>query len=190
MNYDLDYFLEKERNGTIYCKIAKSSKEVEGLGEGFPYRDYVGKMIYLKDNHTLTFESLDEAIKYLHYGDDLVIFSFEQGNDKMPCGWQSAPERKDKCFTTSCIFVKEVKSFKEVSTIDFAYNNLFDKNNFYDNSTKMLGRLNKYGFEKAALRCKELADGKKSCNKEIVMEEPKEQKGLLDCLRRWFRKAL
>lgn len=179
MNMSLDCFLEEERNGVIFCKIGKSSKLTEGIGGYFPYRDYVGEMIYLQ-NDTITFERLDDAINYLHYGDDLVIFSFEQGKDKMPFEGQITNGTKKNCYQTSCIFVKEVMSFKEVSTIDFVYNHLLDKNNFYDSSNLIIGYLNRHGFEKSALRCKELSDKNKE-NKDTIVDNAEEKKWL-DCL--------
>ena len=127
---NLNDLIREEENGIIFCKIGKNSLEMWGKGGHFPYRDYIGKTINLKEG-SITFERLDDVVKYLHYGDDLVIFSFSEGRDELPDDGYLDNQMNKGCYNTRTIYVRDVLSFKEASTVDFIYDNMTDRSEFY-----------------------------------------------------------
>lgn len=185
---NLDDFLAEEKDGVIFCKIGKSSEKMWGKGGYFPYRDYIGKAIKLSDG-AITFERLDDAVKYLHYGDDLVIFSFVEGKDELPIDGYHDNGLNKRCYDTKCIYVKDVLSFRDVSTVDFIYERLKDKTNFEGNSNLAISHLQDRNLFDAAQRWKELVDGKNKSNDEDAVKNIKKQNTLLDYIVGWFRKS-
>lgn len=157
-------FLEEEKNGVIFCKIGKSSDEIYGKGGYFPYRDYIGKTISLTEG-AITFERLDDVVKYLHYGDDLVIFSFAEARNELPRDGYVENSLNQGCYNTRSIFVKEVLSFRNANTVDFIYNNLKDNNNFREYGKLATSHLRDRELYEAASRWEEIISNEKTRKK-------------------------
>lgn len=152
-------FLAEERNGVIFCKIGKSSNEMWGKGGYFPYRDYIGRTIELSEGE-ITFERLDDVVKYLHYGDDLVIFSFIDGENDLPCDGYDDNKSNKGCYNTKYIYVKEVLSFCDASTVSYIYNNAKDKTNFVEYGNLAISHLKDRNLLEAMQRWEELLNDK------------------------------
>ena len=163
----LQDFLEEERNGIIFCKIGKSSESVRGKGGFFPYRDYIERKIELLDKK-ITFTRLDDIPKYLHYGDDLVIFSFIEGECELPLEGYVDNELNKGCYDTRYIYVKEVLTFYDVSTVDYIYKYSKDRTNFVNFSRLAMGHLKDRKFFKAAQRWEDLIDDAKAYDSELI----------------------
>ena len=69
----LHLFCNLENSGVVFAKIGKSDKCNLSKGEKYPYK--VGLTPY-KSQNSFTFEPINIVYNYLHYGDELVIFSF------------------------------------------------------------------------------------------------------------------
>lgn len=166
---NLDDFLEEEKNGIIFCKIGKSSDKMWGKGGYFPYRDYIGKIINLSEG-TITFERLDDVVKYLHYGDDLVIFSFSEAKDRLPTNGYFDNGLNEKCYNTKCIYVKKVLSFEDASTVDYIYKNVRDRSNFNNCVKVATSHLRDRELFGAAKHWEELAYNENNSSKEVSEE--------------------
>lgn len=182
----LNDFIKEEDEGVIFCKIGKSSEKIWGKGGYFPYRDYIGKIINLSEG-AITFERLDDVVKYLHYGDDLVIFSFTEGKDELPIeGYQDNILNK-KCYDTKSIYVKDVLSFCDAGTVDFIYERMKDKTNFEECSNLAIFHLRDRDLVDAAQRWSELVDRKNTPVNENVQKEQKANV-FWNCIIRYFAK--
>lgn len=152
----LQELILEEENGSIFCKIGKSSNSICGKGGYFPYRDYIGEMIKLEKG-SITFERLEDVVKFLHYGDDLVIFSFIDGRNVLKQdGCKNNPLNKG-CYDIKEIFVKNVLSFSDVSTVDFIFNNVGNKEKFKEYSNLASSHLRDRGLCDSANRWLQLA---------------------------------
>lgn len=186
MNYDLDYFLKEERNGVIFCKIGKSSKSVRGKGGYFPYREYIERKIELLDGR-ITFTRLDDIVKYLHYGDDLVIFSFIEGECELPLEGYIDNKLNEGCYDTRYIYVKEVLSFCDVSTVDYIYKYSKDRTNFVEYSSLAIGHLKDKNLFETARRWEKFLDDEKVSGNEVIREEGRKQTSFWKDIREWLR---
>lgn len=152
----LDDLIKEEHNGAIFCKIGKSSVNMWGKGGYFSYRDYIGRVVTLEEG-SITFESLEEVVKYLHYGDDLVIFNFTKGKNLLPENGYRDNDMNTGCYNTKSIYVDNVLSFCDPSTVDFIYSNLRNKNQFYEYCGLATSHLEDRDLFDAAKRWKALA---------------------------------
>lgn len=182
---NLYHLIEEEERGTIFCKIGKSSDEMWGKGGHFPYRDYIGKLISLSEG-SITFERLDDVVKYLHYGDDLVIFSFSEGRNQLPMDEYFDNGMNEGCYNTKYIYVKEVLSFEDADTVDYIYRNLKNKTNFINYVHCATKHLEDRNLFDAAKRWQELVDNEKSFNNEEGKERPKV---FWDYIVRWLKNS-
>mgnify|MGYP000128669608 FL=1 len=98
----LGSLVENEKKGTIYAKITKSHPYNTIHGGYFDYSLWIGKILDCKatkefgDSDT-TIETLETAIQYFHYGDQITIVSFEKLVDKVQDF--SSFSRKGRVFT-------------------------------------------------------------------------------------------
>lgn len=152
----LEDFIKEEQNGAIFCKIGKSSLKMWGKGGYFPYREYIGKAVTL-DEGIITFETLEEVVKYLHYGDDLVLFNFSKSKGLLPEEGYKYNALNKGCYDTKTIFVENVLSFSDTSTVDFIYSNTRDLNTFIGNCNLATSHLEDRKLFDAAKRWKDLA---------------------------------
>lgn len=182
---NLDDFIEEEKEGVIFCKIGKSSQKMLGKGGYFPYRDYIGKIINLSDGD-ITFERLDDVVKYLHYGDDLVVFSFLEGKNKLPQEGYVDNILNKGCYNTKSIYVKYVLSFNNADTVNFIYNNLKDKSNFFNHANIAKFHLRDRGLLDSAQRWEELVNIGNGLNNKGNVEE--KHNNFLDNIIRWLKK--
>jgi hypothetical protein len=112
-----------QSEGIIFCKIGKSSRHVSGKGGYFPYIDYIHSTIDV--GKKLTFGKLENILDYLHYGDQLIIFSFsikikELKNVKI----SDNPLNKD-FFDSNKLFVDKILPLNQPETIDYIFNNIY-----------------------------------------------------------------
>lgn len=156
-----------------------------GKGGHFPYRDYIGKIINLSEG-TITFERLDDVVKYLHYGDNLVIFSFSEAKDELPTKGYFDNSLNQKCFDTKCIYVKNVLSFEDASTVDYIYENVCDRSNFINCVNVATSHLRDRELFEAAQRWEELSYNENNSSKE-VSEETKKKKKFWNYVIDWIR---
>lgn len=153
---NLDYFIKEEQNGATFCKIGKSSLKMWGKGGHFPYRDHIGKVVALEEG-SITYETLENVVYYLHYGDDLVIFNFTKCKDSLPADGYKVNLLNKGCYNTNTIYVENVLSFNDASTVDFIYSNTRNVAVFKDICSLAVSHLeDRYLFD-AANRWKELA---------------------------------
>ena len=117
--YDLNYFVDEEKNGTIFAKISKSSSDVRGKGGYFPYQDYIGKVI--KPDKKITILPIEMIGYFFHYGDNLTIFSFSRLSEVIKSSEFEAVDNvlNPGCFDINTAWVKKVKSLKDVDTIKY-----------------------------------------------------------------------
>lgn len=162
-------FLEEEKKGVIFCKIGKSSEKMWGKGGHFPFREYIGKNIDLEEGN-ITFERMKDVVKFLHYGDDLVIFSFAESKNKLPVDGYDDDGGNKGCYKTQHIYVKDVMSFKDARTVDYIYENMMDRTNFFDIQSLATGHLRDRELYEAADRWDELVAkaNKKSFIKKVL----------------------
>lgn len=145
-------FVKEEENGTIFAKISKSSQGVRGKGGFFPYHDYVGKVIKCKHLDKITILPIELTVNYFHYGDNLTIFSFSRLNEVIQSIDFKANEDKDNqgCFNVNTVWVKEVKSLRDVDTIKY----LLSFPNFIKNmkvtGNSAVSHLESRGFDESA----------------------------------------
>ena len=152
----LDDLIKEEKQGVIFCKIGKSSSEMWGKGGFFPYRDYVGKAINL-DKGSITFERLEDVVKYLHYGDDLIIFNFSKGKELLPEAGFKDNLMNNGCYNTNAIYVEKVLSFSDANTVDFIYSNSRSLINFKSFCNLATSHLEDRDLFDAAKRWRELS---------------------------------
>lgn len=118
----LGSLVENEKKGTIYAKITKSHPYNTIHGGYFDYRLWIGKILDCKatkefgDSDT-TIETLETAIQYFHYGDQITIVSFEKLVDKVQ-DFRVFPG-KGECLQVSHLYVLDVLELKEKSTVDY-----------------------------------------------------------------------
>ena len=114
--------MENEKKGTIYAKITKSHPYNTIHGGYFDYSWWIGKILDCKatkefgDSDT-TIETLETAIQYFHYGDQITIVSFEKLVDKVQ-DFRVFPG-KGECLQVSHLYVLDVLELKEKSTVDY-----------------------------------------------------------------------
>ena len=98
----LGSLVENEKKGTIYAKITKSHPYNTIHGGYFDYSLWIGKILDCKatkefgDSDT-TIETLETAIQYFHYGDQITIVSFEKLVDKVQ-DFRVFPGKGEWCF--------------------------------------------------------------------------------------------
>ena len=118
----LGSLVENEKKGTIYAKITKSHPYNTIHGGYFDYSLWIGKILDCKatkefgDSDT-TIETLETAIQYFHYGDQITIVSFEKLVDKVQ-DFRVFPG-KGECLQVSHLYVLDVLELKEKSTVDY-----------------------------------------------------------------------
>lgn len=118
----LGSLVENEKKGTIYAKITKSHPYNTIHGGYFDYSSWIGKILDCKatkefgDSDT-TIETLETAIQYFHYGDQITIVSFEKLVDKVQ-DFRVFPG-KGECLQVSHLYVLDVLELKEKSTVDY-----------------------------------------------------------------------
>ena len=118
----LGSLVENEKKGTIYAKITKSHPYNTIHGGYFDYSLWIGKILDCKatkefgDSDTTT-ETLETAIQYFHYGDQITIVSFEKLVDKVQ-DFRVFPG-KGECLQVSHLYVLDVLELKEKSTVDY-----------------------------------------------------------------------
>lgn len=118
----LGSLVENEKKGTIYAKITKSHPYNTIHGGYFYYSLWIGKILDCKatkefgDSDT-TIETLETAIQYFHYGDQITIVSFEKLVDKVQ-DFRVFPG-KGECLQVSHLYVLDVLELKEKSTVDY-----------------------------------------------------------------------
>ena len=112
----LGSLVENEKKGTIYAKITKSHPYNTIHGGYFDYSLWIGKILDCKatkefgDSDT-TIETLETAIQYFHYGDQITIVSFEKLVDKVQ-DFRVFPG-KGECLQVSHLYVLDVLELKE-----------------------------------------------------------------------------
>lgn len=118
----LGSLVENEKKETIYAKITKSHPYNTIHGGYFDYSLWIGKILDCKatkefgDSDT-TIETLETAIQYFHYGDQITIVSFEKLVDKVQ-DFRVFPG-KGECLQVSHLYVLDVLELKEKSTVDY-----------------------------------------------------------------------
>lgn len=118
----LGSLVENEKKGTIYAKITKSHPYNTIHGGYFDHSLWIGKILDCKatkefgDSDT-TIETLETAIQYFHYGDQITIVSFEKLVDKVQ-DFRVFPG-KGECLQVSHLYVLDVLELKEKSTVDY-----------------------------------------------------------------------
>ena len=125
--FDINYFIEKENEGVIFGKISKSSREVTGKGGFLSYEK--GKVFKGTDGSGLTIEPLDVAFHFFHYGDQLTIVSFTELAKNVSVDVFLAVENSGNkgCIQVPAVYVKEVLSLNDKSTIDLFRNSMSEE---------------------------------------------------------------
>ena len=162
----IEDYIKEESEGIIFCKIGKSNRTAGRKGNYCPYHNYLGNVI-TSYNDPFTFERLDDAIKYLHYGDELVIFNFTEAASLLKENAYYDNGLNKGCYQAQKLYVKEILSFRKASTIDFIYQHLQDKTYFYECSNISISQLEESNLFDAANRWKELANVHTATNENI-----------------------
>lgn len=151
---DVKYFKKEENNGEFFCKIGKSEPHI-GKGGYLDYEKYKGEIISLNSGE-ITFEKLNDVIKFFHYGDELVIFDFSIEKKELETAKYWADEINKGCYQGTILYIKDVISLKDPSTIDFIVENATDKTNLKELWSSAKGHLEDKGFFDSANRLEEL----------------------------------
>ncbi len=151
--YDIHYFCNEENSGKIFAKIGKSSSKLAANGGYYNFSDVIGEIANTDDINGFTLERLEDAINWFHYGDQLVIFNFNNLVNNMgeQQFWAQDNYTYNGCYQVNPVFVETVMSLGELSTIDYIFDNVdisYLKN--YENSSIAIDCLKRYGFNEAA----------------------------------------
>lgn len=122
----LHLFCNLENSGVVFAKIGKSDKCNLSKGEKYPYK--VGLTPY-KSQNSFTFEPINIVYNYLHYGDELVIFSFNEMFRKHRQETEEvlaiAENGGNKgCFQANILYVKEIVPLTDTRAIDLIVSHL------------------------------------------------------------------
>lgn len=164
----LEDFIKEESNGIIFCKIGKSNPNAGRKGGYYPYNDYLGDVV-VSHNGSFTFTRLDDVIKYLHYGDELIIFNFTEAAFLLKDNVYYGNELNIRCYQAQKLYVKDILSLAKASTVDFIYQQLQDKANFYEYSNIAISQLEQSNLFDAANRWRELANIHTATNDRISL---------------------
>jgi hypothetical protein len=149
---DLDYFVNKEKEGVVFGKISKSKDFHDAYGEHFPYDKYVGQVVSketVPNFKESTIEPLDIAFGYFHYGDQLTRVSFTKLAEMIDPNRFSADEAsKPYCFNVSALYVTDVRSLDEPSTLDIFREYMGEA--IYDNLRIAISHLETRGCKRGA----------------------------------------
>lgn len=163
----LGSLVENEKKGTIYAKITKSHPYNTIHGGYFDYSLWIGKILDCKatkefgDSDT-TIETLETAIQYFHYGDQITIVSFEKLVDKVQ-DFRVFPG-KGECLQVSHLYVLDVLELKEKSTVDYIMEHI---NPEYWKTTGL--GCSTYHIRQKGLE--EIADYYEACVREYIVQE-------------------
>lgn len=140
-NYNIEYFVEKEKTGVIFAKITKRSDDGNVHGGYFCYHDWIGKVLDCNENAfkngTTTVESLEVALAYFHYGDQIAILSFSNLKKELnSIEFAGYDNGKQNCYEVNAIYVQDVLPMNKKSTIDYLMQNI-SKEYWMDYSYKM-----------------------------------------------------
>ena len=151
---DVNYFIENENKGEIFCKIAKSKPNI-GKGGYLEYNKYIKQIISL-DKGEITFEKLNDVIKFFHYGDQLVIFEFSNVKKELEHAEYWTDELNKGCYQGTELYVKDILSLQTPSTMDFIFENATDKNNLIESWSLAKCHLEDKHFFESAQRLEEI----------------------------------
>lgn len=163
----LGSLVENEKKGTIYAKITKSHPYNTIHGGYFDYSLWIGKILDCKatkefgDSDT-TIETLETAIQYFHYGDQITIVSFEKLVDKVQ-DFRVFPG-KGECLQVSHLYVLDVLELKEKSTVDYIMEHI---NQEYWKTTGL--GCSTYHIRQKGLE--EIADYYEACVRKYIVQE-------------------
>ncbi|MGN0687342.1 MAG: hypothetical protein ACI4KA_04460 [Oscillospiraceae bacterium] len=151
--YDIHYFCNEENSGKIFAKIGKSSPEISAKGGYYNFSEAIGKIANSNNADGFTLERLEDTINCFHYGDQLVIFSFNKlaDNIKGHRFWAEDNYTYNGCYQVNPVYVEAVMSLGELSTIDYIFDNI--DNSYlkkYENTSVAIGCLKRYGFNESA----------------------------------------
>lgn len=128
----LDYFLTKEDDGVVFCKIAKNPEvQTNNTNCGkFNYHTFTNSLLDCTNtddftDNTTSIGPLDFIAGLSHYGNELVVFSFhklkdEIGNTDDFIALENNSHYK-QCFDVSHVWVKEIKPMHEPTTIEYIF---------------------------------------------------------------------
>lgn len=122
-------FCNLENCGIVFSKIGKSEECNYSKGEKYPYK--LGLTPY-KPSNSFTFEPINIAYKYIHYGDNLVVLSFSQmweqcRNETLDILSISENSNYKGCFQANMLFVTEIVSLNSERAIDIMIPHLSEK---------------------------------------------------------------
>ncbi len=113
-------FRNMESSGMLFAKIGKSKDCNYVKGEKYPYE--IGLTPYRPSN-SFTFEPINIVYNYIHYGDTLVIFSFDQmwekhRSDVLDILAISVNSNYKGCFQANMLYVTEITPLNSERAID------------------------------------------------------------------------
>lgn len=109
-----------EKTGVVFAKIGKSSDCTRGKGEHYPYK--IGLTPYNPRN-SFTFEPINIVHNYMHYGDELIIFSFtemlKKHKNEVDDILAICEDSKNRgCFQANMLYVSEIIPLNSKRAID------------------------------------------------------------------------
>lgn len=151
--YDIQFFCTEENNGKIFAKIGKSSPSLSAKGGYYDFSEAIGKIANSNNVDGFTLERLEDTINCFHYGDQLVIFSFNKlaDNIKGHRFWAEDNYAYNGCYQVNPVYVEAVMSLGELSTIDYIFDNIdISYLKKYENASVAMDCLKRYGFNESA----------------------------------------
>lgn len=137
-------FRNFEKGGIVFAKIGKSPECKIEKGEHYHYK--IGLTPYDPKN-SFTFEPMNIVYKYIHYGDQLVVFSFD---DMFAHHWRetedllaiSENEGNKGCFQANVLYVSEIVPLNSRRAIDLIVSHISEHDvedilvRFYDKGSE------------------------------------------------------
>lgn len=118
-----------EKSGVVFAKIGKSPECTIGKGDHYPYK--IG-LTPFNPRNSFTFEPINIAYNYIHYGDELIIFSFtemlahhkQEINDILAI---SENDANKGCFQANMLYTTEIVPLNSERAIDLIVPHLSEK---------------------------------------------------------------
>ncbi len=151
--YNLDYFIKKEEQGTIFAKVSKSCKSNDSHGTDFPYHEYINDVINpstVPGFVDSTIEPLEIAFGYFHYGDSITIVNFTELKKHISeSSFEAWDGIKSNCYQVNSLYVVDVKSLNDPETIDYLLRKI-DRHIINEQSQIAISSMRKWGCDVGA----------------------------------------
>lgn len=178
----LEYFVNKEKEGIIFAKITKDQPSNDVHGTYFPYAKYIGQVLDSSVNSKFrqsTIEPLEVAFGYFHYGNQITIVNFSKlAEVKSSSDFSARESSSGGCFDVNALWVEAVLSLNEKDTFDFLFSHIQEET-IMNMGVLAMEHLESWKCEVGAQCLKEYINNKKSSKKQLIEEKLEIHKGFI-----------